>query len=62
MRIDQDARDADGEMEDIDADTDLSASPAADVNLPPVGVHDTSDVPESAEFEDDRADDLAADD
>ncbi|MCD2199234.1 phosphomethylpyrimidine synthase ThiC [Halobacterium sp. KA-4] len=63
MRIDQDARDADGEMEGIDSETDLGASPAADVNLPPVGVHDTSDVPESAEFkEHDHADDLAADD
>ncbi|GAA0282484.1 phosphomethylpyrimidine synthase ThiC [Halobacterium noricense] len=63
MRIDQDARDADGEMDNIDADTDLGASPAAGVNLPPVGVHDTSDVPESAEFEEhDHADDLAADD
>ncbi|MCD2202469.1 phosphomethylpyrimidine synthase ThiC [Halobacterium sp. KA-6] len=63
MRIDQDARDADGEMAGIDSETDLGASPAADVNLPPVGVHDTSDVPESADFEEhDHADDLAADD
>ncbi|MCG1002706.1 MULTISPECIES: phosphomethylpyrimidine synthase ThiC [Halobacterium] len=62
MRIDQDARDADGEMAGIDGDIDLAESPAADVNLPPVGVHDTADVPESAEFEDGRGDDLAADD
>jgi len=59
MRIDQDARDADGEMDSIDTETDLSASPAADVNRPPVGVHDTSDVPEG---DLDEHADLAADD
>ncbi|MGB9963431.1 phosphomethylpyrimidine synthase ThiC [Halobacterium hubeiense] len=62
MRIDQDARDADGEMEAIGGDTDLAGSPAADVNLPPVGTHDTSDVPESADLEDRDVTDLAADD
>ncbi|WP_331714103.1 phosphomethylpyrimidine synthase ThiC [Halobacterium sp. CBA1126] len=62
MRIDQDARDADGEMEAIGGETDLAASPAADVNLPPVGTHDTSDVPESADLEDRDVTDLAADD
>ena len=46
MRIDQDAREADGEMEDLDGGTDLDESAGADVNLPPVGTHDTTDVPE----------------
>ncbi|SDF54895.1 phosphomethylpyrimidine synthase ThiC [Halorientalis regularis] len=49
MRIDQDARDADGEMEAIDDETDLSESAAAEVNLPPTGSHDTSDVPDLPE-------------
>lgn len=39
MRIDQDARDADGEMESIADETDLEASSAAEVNRPPVGTH-----------------------
>jgi phosphomethylpyrimidine synthase len=51
MRIDQDARDADGEMEAIDDQTDLDASPAAAVNRPPVGTHDTSGVPEAVEID-----------
>ena len=46
MWIDQDARDADGEMDALDGGVDLDASPAAMVNLPPVGTHDTSAVPE----------------
>ena len=46
MRIDQDARDADGEMDALDGGVDLDASPAATVNLPPVGTHDTSAVPD----------------
>jgi len=47
MRIDQDARDLEGgEMSAIDERTDLEASPAADVNRPPTGTHDTSDVPD----------------
>lgn len=50
MRIDQDARNADGEMSTIDGKTDLEASPAADVNLPPVGTHDTSSVPDEIEI------------
>nr|WP_218927260.1 phosphomethylpyrimidine synthase ThiC [Halosimplex rubrum] len=50
MRIDQDARDADGEMETIDDETDLESSPAAEVNRPPVGEHDASDVPDLPEF------------
>ena len=49
MRIDQDARDADGEMQAIDDETDLSESAAAEVNLPPTGSHDTSDVPDLPE-------------
>ena len=52
MRIDQDARDVeDGEMDAIDDETDLAGSPAAEVNLPPVGTHDTSDVPEQIEID-----------
>jgi len=60
MRIDQDARDADGEMTSLDADgggtdgddgTDLDASPAAAVNRPPVGSHDTSGVPDEIEID-----------
>jgi phosphomethylpyrimidine synthase len=50
MRIDQDARNADGEMTAIDDETDLDASPAAEVNLPPTGTHDTSRVPDLPEF------------
>jgi len=46
MRIDQAAREADGEMQDIDGETDLDDSPAAEVNRPPTGTHDTSRVPE----------------
>jgi phosphomethylpyrimidine synthase len=46
MRIDQDAREADGEMGDLEGGVDLDESPAAEVNLPPTGTHDTSDLPE----------------
>jgi phosphomethylpyrimidine synthase len=49
MRIDQDARAADGEMSSIDDETDLDASPAAEVNVAPVGTHDTSRVPDEIE-------------
>ncbi|MFC6825785.1 phosphomethylpyrimidine synthase ThiC [Halopelagius fulvigenes] len=49
MRIDRDARDADGEMEAIDDGTNLDTSPAAEANLPPVGTHDTSRVPDEIE-------------
>jgi phosphomethylpyrimidine synthase len=49
MRIDQDARDGDA-LDAIDEDrTDLDASSAADANLPPVGTHDTSGVPDEIE-------------
>jgi phosphomethylpyrimidine synthase len=41
MRIDQDARDADGEMSEIADETDVEGSPAAEVNRPPVGTHET---------------------
>ncbi|WP_081641565.1 phosphomethylpyrimidine synthase ThiC [Halarchaeum acidiphilum] len=53
MRIDQDARDArdDGEMSAIADETDLDASPAADVNRPPVGEHDSSRVPDEIEVD-----------
>ncbi|WP_224270703.1 phosphomethylpyrimidine synthase ThiC [Haloprofundus salinisoli] len=51
MRIDQDARDADGEMTSIDDETDLGASRAAEVNLPPAGTHDTSRVPDEVEID-----------
>jgi phosphomethylpyrimidine synthase len=52
MRIDQDAREVeDGEMDGIDDETDLSASPAAAVNRPPVGTHDTSGVPDEIEID-----------
>jgi len=50
MRIDQDARDADGEMAAIDGETDLDASDAAAVNVPPVGTHDTGRVPDEIEI------------
>jgi phosphomethylpyrimidine synthase len=47
MRIDQDARELEGgEMSAIDERTDLEASAAAEVNRPPTGTHDASDVPE----------------
>jgi phosphomethylpyrimidine synthase len=46
MRIDQDAREADGEMDDIDTQTDIESSSAAAVNRPPVGDHDTSRIPD----------------
>jgi phosphomethylpyrimidine synthase len=51
MRIDQDAREADGEMSDIDDETDLDTSEAAEVNLPPAGTHDTSRVPDEIEID-----------
>lgn len=51
MRIDQDARDTDGDMTALDAETDLDASQAADVNLPPAGTHDTSNVPDKIEID-----------
>ncbi|WP_280536425.1 phosphomethylpyrimidine synthase ThiC [Halopenitus sp. POP-27] len=65
MRIDQDARAAseDGEMTPIGDDAseaddpagstgpDLTASEAATTNLPPVGSHDASGVPESIEID-----------
>jgi len=52
MRIDQDARDVeDGEMDAIDDETNLADSPAAEVNRPPVGTHDTSGVPEKIEID-----------
>ncbi|MEZ3145388.1 phosphomethylpyrimidine synthase ThiC [Halobaculum sp. MBLA0143] len=51
MRIDQDARDADGETTALEGATDLDASPAAETNQPPVGTHDTSRVPDEIEID-----------
>ncbi|QLG27454.1 phosphomethylpyrimidine synthase ThiC [Halorarum halophilum] len=45
MRIDQDAREAGDGMADFADGTDLNASVAAEVNRPPVGTHDTDDLP-----------------
>lgn len=50
MRIGQDARDAESEMAALDVETDIGMSLAADVNLPPVGTHDTSNVPDEIEI------------
>lgn len=50
MRIDQDARDADGEMTSINDETDLGSSRAAEVNIPPAGTHDTSRVPDEVKI------------
>ncbi len=51
MRIDQDARGGDGDMSAIDEETDLDCSAAAAVNLPPVGTHDTSGVPDKIDID-----------
>jgi len=48
MRIDQDAREADGKMDDLASETDLDSSPAAEVNLPPVGTHEASEIPDGS--------------
>ena len=45
MRIDQDARDADGEMTEIEGGTDVANSTAAEVNRPPVGTHEVDGAP-----------------
>lgn len=50
MRIDQDARDTDGEMSALDDETDLNTSLVAEANLPPVGTHDMSGVPDEIEI------------
>ena len=44
MRIDQDARAAGGEMGEIDGETEVGRSPAAEVNRPPVGTHGVGDA------------------
>lgn len=65
MRIDQDAREANGDMNALDDETDLESSPAADVNLPPTGTHDTSRVsgmPDFADLDHDSAKEEPADD
>ncbi len=51
MRIDQDARGADGEMTELDDETDVEASPAAEVNRPPVGTHEVSGEPTLADVD-----------
>jgi len=66
MRIDQDAREAaedgEGKMEAIDDETDLDDSSAAEVNRPPVGEHDGSDVPDLPKFVDPYGHEEPADD
>ncbi len=62
MRIDQDAREADGEMANIEDDTDIAQSPAAAVNRPPVGTHDTSRVPAESQLLTGGRSDAEADD
>jgi phosphomethylpyrimidine synthase len=66
MRIDQDAREAaeegEGTMETIDDETDLEGSAAAEVNRPPVGEHDGSDVPDLPTFVDPDGHEEPADD
>ena len=57
MRIDQDARDADGEMDSIDGNTDLESSPAAEVNLPPTGTHRTDPLDDAPAPDEATADD-----
>ena len=49
MRIDQDAREADGEMRSLEQWTVLDESPAASDNLPPTGVHATVDRPDDGD-------------
>ena len=46
MRIDQDARDGEGDMHALGEGTDLTRSAAAAVNLPPTGEHDCSRIPD----------------
>ena len=52
MRIDQDARDAGAGMDTLDGGTDLDASPAAQVNLPPTGVHRSDPLEERSDTDD----------
>ncbi|ELY43690.1 phosphomethylpyrimidine synthase ThiC [Natronorubrum sulfidifaciens] len=62
MRIDQDARDrADGEMDRLESGIDLESSPAAEVNRPPVGTHESAMLP-SDETWTDRSVEEAGDD
>jgi phosphomethylpyrimidine synthase len=61
MRIDQDARAADGEMTDERDHTDLDASAAAAVNRPPVGTHDASRVPDLPDSVDVHGDEVRGD-
>ncbi|TYL40342.1 phosphomethylpyrimidine synthase [Natronococcus pandeyae] len=60
MRIDQDAREA-GEMRRLETETDLESSPAADVNLPPVGTHDSSGLAELEKLDEEALEETADD-
>ncbi|MFC4436853.1 MULTISPECIES: phosphomethylpyrimidine synthase ThiC [Natrialbaceae] len=60
MRIDQDARKA-GEMRRLDTETDLETSPAAAVNLPPVGSHDSSGLSELEKLDEEPLEEAADD-
>ncbi|WP_137286082.1 phosphomethylpyrimidine synthase ThiC [Halorussus salinisoli] len=51
MRIDQDAREADGEMTEIEEETDVEVSAAAEVNRPPVGTHEVEGEPSLADVD-----------
>jgi phosphomethylpyrimidine synthase len=51
MRIDQDARVAGDGMDALDGGTDLDASPAAQVNLPPTGVHGADPLEDVPDFD-----------
>jgi hypothetical protein len=55
-------READGEMEAIDDETDLDEALAAGVNRPPVGDHDGSDAPDLPKFVDPCGREEATDD
>ncbi len=57
MRIDQDAR-AEGDLRELEAETDLENSPAAEVNRPPVGTHD----PDRSSHDADDSSELVGDD
>ncbi|WP_114577763.1 phosphomethylpyrimidine synthase ThiC [Saliphagus sp. LR7] len=61
MRIDQDARAEreEGELEELNGETDLAESSAAEVNLPPVGTHETGG---DLDREYPRPEELSADD
>ncbi|MFC7079075.1 phosphomethylpyrimidine synthase ThiC [Halorussus caseinilyticus] len=51
MRIDRDARDADGEMTELETGTSAADESAAEVNRPPVGTHETDGDPSLADVD-----------